>query len=182
MEARYRITINKRGFIPGVGNGPINRPISVKKSLYESLKKLGYPITVVSDPTTVAKGITERVAITTPTPVIPTKEVKPEIVSPTIEEIVENGDIIESDDTTTVVEDVVEEVVEEEIVEEDVEEILVDDKDLSAGAYYNEAFLTSKNICKKILDARVVQYADDASFANLKKAVMESNPEVNFAE
>ena len=176
MITKYRVTIPKRGYIPGVGQGPINRPVYISKAIYDSLKKMGFPVVVVSDPISTAKTITSKAtaeAVKAEPVVQP--EVKQEVVEEVqeIEKVIENEEVLEEQKP---VEETAEEPVEEII------EVLVDDKDLSAEAFYTESFLTSKNICKKILDARKQQYASDASFALLKQLVAESNPDVEIQE
>lgn len=182
MANRYRITINKRGHIPGVGNGPIRRPIAVTQKVYDMLVKLGYPIEVVQDLGVTKKKAKEiinqasdnvSVNITNnevKEPEVPTNNIIPdeekheEVIKDVklTEDVIDNEEIVDS--------------LSEDTTEED--EILVDDKDLSPEAFYTEEFLSSKNICKKILDAREVSYDDSASYTVLKKLVSESNPEI----
>jgi len=181
---RIKVTINKRGHIPQLGLGPIRRPVLITEELYNHLTKLGYPVKIIENPS-VKKTID-------------VKETKiPDFIPPVVEEEkpVQQQEEVVAENTVEVQEEpAVEEVVHEEeqpvietdeekvIVteEEEVEEILVDDPDLSAEAYYNETFLSSKALCKKILSARQVQYEDSATFTLLKKLVMDSNPEVEF--
>ena len=181
---RVKVTINKRGHIPHLGIGPIRRPILITEELYNHLTKLGYDINVIES-TSVKKKIEKRDVVVSTTPVVedvvveqpvqqdevvvaePAVEVHEE---PAVENVVEEQPVIETEEEKVVV------------TEEESEEILVDDPDLSAEAYYTEGFLSSKALCKKILSKRQVQYEDNASFALLKKLVVESNPEVEFVE
>jgi len=178
------VTINKKGHIPQLGLGPIRRPVLITEELCDHLIKLGYPVKIIETPSVNKIERKDTFVFTTPVveeEVIKTEEpVQPEVVvtedavevqeEPAVEEAVEEQPVIETEEEKVVV------------TEEEVEEILVDDPDLSAGAYYTEDFLSSKALCKKILSNRQVQYEGSASLALLKKLVMESNPEVEFVE
>jgi len=180
---RVKVTINKKGHIPHLGIGPIRRPVLITEELCNQLIKLGYPVRVIETPS-VKKTIME--------------EIKPVFVAPVVESTIDTKETVQpeavvTEDTVEVQEEPAVEAVEEQpvieteeekvvVTEEEVEEILVDDPDLSAGAYYTEDFLSSKALCKKILSNRQVQYEGSASLALLKKLVMESNPEVEFVE
>jgi hypothetical protein len=176
-EEKVKIIIKKRGHIPGVGNGPILKPTSINKSRYESLKKLGYPIELVSTPTSsIINNIPQIKSEVKPLNEIKvTNKEEPKVSTPveekTIEEIIENEEDIIDESTSSVDDDV-----------EETTSILTDDPNLAPEAYYNRDFLTSKNICKKILDAREVQYDSSASASFLRKLVLDSNPEIDNNE
>jgi len=186
--ARVKVTINKKGYIPGLGQGPIRNPILITKDHCDQLIRLGYPVKIINIP---LKKIIKEEIVAPFTPYLKKEEVKvakQEVVQETkqekIEEIVTEN-TVEVQEEPAVKELVSEDSVienEEKVVTEEEESILVDDPDLSAGAYYNEAFLTSKALCKKILSNRQIQYEDSASFVLLKKLVSDSNPEVEFVE
>jgi len=180
---RVKVTINKKGHIPQLGLGPIRRPVLITEELCNHLIKLGYPVTIIENPS--VKKIEKKDVIVFTAPVVEDvivdkEPVQPEVVvtettvevqeEPAVEKVVEEQPVIETEEEKVVV------------TEEETEEILVDDPDLSAEAYYNEDFLSSKALCKKILSNRQVQYEDSASFALLRKLVIESNPEVEFVE
>lgn len=183
---RIKVTINKKGHIPHLGMGPIRRPVLITEELCNELIKLGYPVRVISNPS-VKKIEKKDTFVPTPSPIVPTKV-------ESVEEAKQESEVVVTESTVEVQEEpAVEEVVEEQpvieteeekvvVTEEENEEVLVDDPDLSAGAYYNEEFLSSKALCKKILANRQIQYDSNASFALLKKLVLESNPEVEFVE
>jgi hypothetical protein len=197
---KYRVTINKRGRIPGVGVGPFRRPLYITETVYNHLTRLGYPIEVISttDDNKVVKESDESVKIIPDNkikestvvkqqPVIPKEEPKKEAEV----ELVSDSEISVPDEEEVIAEEVVDnndtEIVEDEVTSEveetsDEEEIVVNDKDLIADSYYTEEFLTSKNVCKKILDNRQVQYDSNASYKKLKELVSESNPEVEIDE
>jgi len=180
---RYKVTISNRGHIPGMGNGPFMRPLAISETQYKSLVKLGYKVKIVEDLLAKAKVITSSQSIKIEKPII--KEEKlPETKK---EEIVKKEEIIKKEKTSKKEskpkedELAVEEVIEEKVddVQEDEDVVLIDDPDLSAEAYYNREFLTSKNICKKILNARMVQYETSASITMLRKLVLDSNPSID---
>lgn len=168
--SRVKVTINKRGYIPQLGLGPIRRPVLITKELCDNLIKLGYPVKIVEKPT-VVRNIEKKDAV-------PAASVVEEVVTKEVEDSNEELETVVTEDAVEVQEEpAVDETVEEEVVEE---EILVNDPDLSAESYYEESFLTSKALCKKILANRQVQYEDSASFSLLKKLVKNSNPEVTI--
>jgi hypothetical protein len=197
MTVRYKVTINKRGYIPAVGNGPIKRPITISESIYNNLVKLGYPVEVVSKTGDINKSV-KTIINKTETPVAkePVKEIEkvstPEVTSevvdntpePVIPDVKKTEEVIDNDDVVDGLSDEVDEEVndEEEVAEVADDEVVVNDKDLSAESYYEDSFLSSKNMCKKILDKRGVSYDTGASFTVLKKLVAESNPEVTIEE
>ena len=184
---RYKVIIPKRGNIPGIGVGPFMRPLAISEAQYKSLIKLGYKVKIVEDLFAKAKKITSNM-------VSQPKEEKPIIIEEKIEIKEEIKKSTPKKENKKVEEPVVEEVKEvkveepveeaEEVTEEVNEEaneeegILVDDPDLKGESYYNSEFLTSKNICKKILNARMVQYESNASLRVLKQLVIDSNPEI----
>jgi len=164
---KYRITIKKRGYIPGIGQGPIIKPIYVSQMVYDNLIKLGYPVEIVGSVSDTAKTIAEKLA---------TKEIKEEkAVEKPKKEKKETKKVVEPEPEEEIVEEVAEE-------EEESEVVTVNDPDFSAESYYQSSFLTSKNVCKKILNARKVQYDDDSTLKELKNLVLESNPDVEFEE
>lgn len=176
---KYRVTIPKRGSIPGIGNGPINKPVYISVQKYNQLIKCGFPVNIVSNsideakiisnslPTNTNKVVEETVVEPEPTvePTVETENTTEEVVEETVEEaeepVVEEETVVKPENTT-----------------EEVVEILVDDENYSAEAFYNEEFLTTKNVCKKILDNRKVSYDTSASLSKLKSLVLESNPVV----
>lgn len=181
---RYKVIIPKRGNIPGIGVGPFMRPLAISEAQYKSLVKLGYRVKIVEDLFAKAKKITSNI-------VSQPKEDKPVIV----EEKIEVKEEVKKENKKKKVEEPVVEEVKEVKVEEPVEEveeateevneeegILVDDPDLKGESYYNSEFLTSKNICKKILNARMVQYESNASLRVLRQLVIDSNPEIVMEE
>jgi len=187
---RIKVTINKRGHIPQLGLGPIRRPVLITEELYNQLIKLGYPVRVIDNPSVKKTIDLKETNVSAFIPPVVDKE--PEQQQEEQKEVVTEG-TVEVHEEPAVSEEVAQEEEEQPVIEtneekvidtdeEEVEEILVDDPDLSAEAYYNEAFLSSKALCKKILSARQVQYEDSASLGLLKKLVMESNPEVEFVE
>ena len=157
---RYKVTINKRGHIPSIGNGPIRNPIYISEATYKELTALGYPVEVISKSTDISEMVNSDQ--------IDAKKKPTNIYPLSVDDPVQ--DDLEIQDK----------VIEEEVTESEEETVLVNDRDLSADAYYEEDFLTSKNICKKILNARKKQYANNASYAKLKELVLNSNPEVEF--
>jgi len=184
MAKMVKVIVKRRGMIPGMGRGPFLIPRPITEELYNSLKRLGYPVSIVEDS---KSKILEEIKKIEPT-VEPKKieEVKEDIEIPTEIEVnnseeVVNEEILEENkevnDAVTVEE--TEETTSEETEDESV---VINDPDLTPDSYYTEDFLTSKNICKKILTAREVQYEENASFVMLKDLVKESNPEVEFED
>lgn len=171
---KVKVTIRKRGRIPYIGNGPVIKPIYISQEIYDTLIKLGYPVQKVE----------------TVSAIQPTTKVE-EVVAPKVEEVAPALESIPAEETVKE-EEVVEEapveeaheepVVEETSASEDNEEVIVDDPNFSAEAFYTEAFLKTKAVCKSILDARKAEYADNASLAVLKNKVLESNPDVEFED
>jgi hypothetical protein len=174
---RVLVTINKLGKIPGVGKGPIRKPTLISENLYNMLKKLGYDIKIVEQPA-IKKPEPIKAEIKEEKPVI-TETVVDDKVEEVTTETVEEAPVVNEEELKPVE---VESVVEETITDELEEGILINDSDLKAESYYEEDFLQSKNMCKKILDNRNVQYDNKASFAMLKQLVAESNPEVEIVE
>lgn len=190
---RYKVTILNRGHIPGIGHGPFRLPLIISEEKYNNLVKLGYRVNIVDDLLDKAKNVAvnkKSLIVKNEEPIVAKSSSLPkEILNKTKKEEVkpkEEEVVVE----TIVEEPPVEIVVEKEEVPEEVstteetveEEVVVDDPDLSAGAFYTQGFLTSKNICRKILNARMVQYEENASFVVLKKLVKESNPDVVVEE
>jgi len=173
---RYKVTISNRGHIPGMGNGPFMRPLAISETQYKSLVKLGYKVKIVEDLLAKAKVITSSQSVKIEKPIIEEK-----LPEPKKEEIVKKEKTSKIESKPKEDELAVEEVIEEKVddVQEDEDVVLIDDPDLSAEAYYNREFLTSKNICKKILNARMVQYETSASITMLRKLVLDSNPSIN---
>jgi len=188
LKKRYKVTIHNRGHIPGIGHRPFRLPLLISEEKYNNLIKLGYRVNIVDDLLGKAKAVAvnKKTAVqenkepikVTSVPETEVKKVKEE-VKPVEEVKVEK--VVEEPVVETVVEEPTEEIPSTEEVTEE-EEVLVDDPDLSAGAFYTQSFLTSKNICRKILNARMVQYEENASFVVLKKLVKESNPDVVVEE
>lgn len=172
-----KILIKKSGVIPFVGRrGPILRPIKVCDTVYENLKKLGYPVELVEDCS--PKNTVTYIKREEPVVVIKNSSQK-------VDEPVEKEEtvVVEEVPVEVVDNDQVPEVVENTVIEEvPVIEIIENDPDISATSYYTMDFLTNKAVCRKILDARSVTYDEDASFSMLKKLVMQSNPEVDLGE
>lgn len=177
---RYKVTITNRGNIPGVGRGPFKIPIPLSQEKYESLVKLGYNVKIVSDLLENVKKvktpkIAEKTIVAEPIKVqdeiVKQEEVVVEVPHNSEEKEVEQEEIPEEEVETT----------EEMVIDE---ELLYNNPDLDKAdsSIYTEDFLTSKNLCKKILNARLVQYEDNASFAVLKKLVLETNPEIQEDE
>ena len=173
--ARVKVTINKKGYIPSLGQGPIRRPILINESLYKQLVALGYPVRVISSP---IKPIIKKEEETPVVPPIVDDTIIEEEVTETSTEVVDEESPVVEEEVTE--EKVVDETLEEETTESEdaTEEVLEDDPDLSAEAFYTEEFLTSKNLCKKILSNRGIQYDKNASWGLLKQLVLESNPEI----
>jgi len=142
---RYKVTISNRGHIPGMGNGPFMRPLAISETQYKSLVKLGYKVKIVEDLLAKAKVITSSQSIKIEKPVIEEK-----LPEPKKEEIINKEKTSKKESKPKEDELAVEEVIEEKVddVQEDEGVVLIDDPDLSAEAYYNREFLTSKNICK----------------------------------
>jgi len=175
--SRVKVIINKKGYIPSLGQGPIRRPVLITEELCKQLLALGYPVKVIAPQVKPVIKKEEEIS-----PVIPSAEQKNTISAEQGKEATQ-VDETPADKKENATEEVVdnsteEETVEEKEEEEEVIEILENDPDLSAGAFYTEDFLSSKNLCKKILSNREVQYAKDASFALLRELVLNSNPEV----
>jgi hypothetical protein len=216
---RYKVTIPKKGQIPGVGTGPILKPIYINESVYNNLIGLGYPVKLISQNNKFTKlNITDtnisdkkiNDALTKLSENKKTKKDKDKVEKPTNKlpkhsslvqevktvEIVKEEEIIPEEEIETVIQeeliknepeittDVNEEysetVLEEEITED--EEIVVDasgkkinDRSYSADATYTEDFLTYKNICKKILKNRGIEFESSSTLGDLKQLVLNSN-------
>jgi len=180
---RFYVTVGNAKKIPGMGRGPIRKPTLISENQYNMLKALGYDINIVEKNNKTEnnyikenKGVTkeyEPVKLETTSTKIENKDEVNEPVQEIQPEVIEQVDEpVELNEEHTVIPD------NEENNEED--ELILNDPDLSADAYYEDDFLTSKNMCKKILDKRGVQYENKASFEMLKTLVKESNPDVEF--
>lgn len=172
MGNKVKVRILKDGFIPGIGRGPIWNPIYLSNEKYNQLKSLGFEMEIVNDFRPMETEVEEtKVEVETPVvetkPEVEIKEIEKEIIKKEKEKVINEA-------TETVVADTDEEV--------EVIEIIENDPDISADSYYTEDFLKSKNICKKILAERKVQYKNDDSFKNLINRVLETNPEVEFED
>lgn len=168
MHSMIKITINTTRYIPYINRkGPILHPVLVAPNVYEALENLGFPIKVI--PMEETKVVITKKA--EPEVIIKNKQ-EPVIEPVAVEEIIEEEPIDESVETEEVPYSIEETI---EIEQAEVIEIIENDADLSADSYYTEDFLTSKAMCKKILDNRNIQYESSASFARLKELVLESN-------
>lgn len=175
--ARVKVTINKKGRIPSLGMGPIRRPILITEELCNRLIKLGYPVKVIKS--SVERKTVENAVQTKKEEFVEQNNV---VIPKVVGENQQEEQVIVIKETTEnneVVEEIP--VIDEDEVTEEVE-ILVNDPDFTPDAYYTEDFLTSKAICKKILDNRKVQYEDSSNFSVLKRLVKDSNPEVEIVE
>lgn len=185
--SKVKVTIKKRGKIPYIGNGPVIKPIYISQEIYETLVQLGYPVVKVDTVPAIKTKVEEPVNENEET------ETNNEEVEGNNNEDLEEVESVNTEETEEEVEDSSEVSADEEVEgeaeetetesEEVVEEtILVDDPEYSAGAFYTEEFAKNKTVCKAILDARKVEYVDNASLTTLKKLVNESNPEVEGVE
>jgi len=171
-----KVKIFKSGYIPGIGTGPIRTPTWISRETYEKLKGLGFNIIIVEDPSikqvsnapTTTKTVQEKPAVIS-VKLTETSKEKPVSAAPVKKET----PVVEETEATE--EDISEEEI-NDIEETSEDKVLVNDKDFSPDAIYTEEFLTSKNVCKKILNARKIQYNYHALFETLKTLVLESNP------
>lgn len=188
MSKRYKVTINKRGHIPGVGHGPIKRPIIVSETVYNNLVKLGFPVEIIKEisPIKPISAPVKEVEVTPEVVNTPKQEeevvppVEPEKVEELIKDVKATENVIDNEEVVNAESEIVTTNDEETDTEVEVEEVVVNDKDLSSDAYYTPEFLTSKNMCKKILNARQIAYDSSSSFTILKDLVAQSNPEVDM--
>jgi hypothetical protein len=166
---RVKVKIFKDGYIPGIGSGPIRIPTYISREKYERLLKLGFNVILVEEPKV---KIPEKLINNTSNTKNETKEVTPVVEEPKVveEKTVEIVTPVEVTTTEEVTETPTE--TEEEAPNEEVstEEKVVNDR------AYAESTLTSRNICKKILNNRKIQFDDDASLSILKKLVLDTNP------
>lgn len=174
MAKNYKVTINKRGHIPGIGNGPFLKPLYIDENLYNDLIKLGYPVNLVEYLGPKKESIPNKKNLKV------VEEIKKEDLKLESEKdfkqlVNEEKVDLKVNKTPSKVEEVKKEENEDTIEEI---EVVLNDPDLSADSYYEQDFLTSKAMCKKILNKRKVQYEDSASLAMLKNLVKDSNPEI----
>jgi len=158
MKARVQVTIPDTKYIPTIGKGPINRPISITVDQYNMLVKFGFNIVKVEHPKLdkiekIESKVEEK-------PVEEVKEV--EVTEPAVEEEV----------AETIEEPVQEEESTEEVVEETtVEEVVTDE------AYTMEDLEeATKDELKEILEKRNKKFPYNANLGKLKELVVESNP------
>ena len=168
MNGKVKVKINKTGFIPGIGNGPVLTPIWIPVKQYELLKKLGYDIEVITEPSAI-----DGVKV-----IIPAKEEEPEVDMNELNKVKAPTIDITAPESEEVVEEAVT-LEEPEVVEETVEvvEILEDDEELSGEAFYTMDFLTGKK-AEAILENRGVDFSECKNATDKKELVLETNPEV----
>jgi hypothetical protein len=184
MTTNERIMVkiySAQGVIPFIqGTGPFLKPVSLLRSEFDILKKMGYSVEEVSGMSLqpIQPPIPKKSKVEQTTP-----EIKVEQTTP-----VESDVVVTEDEVNEVIEEAFEEeVISEEILEdgseeeleEEVYEILQDDPDLSGDSFYTETFLEAltKAQCKSILDLRAIEYGDKANLSVLRKLVLETNPE-----
>ena len=146
-----KVRIFNKGKIPGLGLGPFRTPVSISLEKYESLKKMGYSISIVNTSSNISLETISSIKV----------EKKEESVTPTVK--VEKTETVKEEETVIP-------------FKEEEDKTIENDKDLSADAVYTESFLTTRNICKKILNARKVSYDSSASLKILVNLVLDSNP------
>lgn len=172
---RVRVVIMDSRWIPTVGKGPINRPISITIDQYNMLVSLGYKISKVdSIPTKIPVQPKEETKVEEPTKVEPVVEEKEEVLEPEHveqeEEIVEEVEVNEEEST---VEPEVEQ--EEEVIEEETE--ATEEVDGNVVYTMEDMKEATKKDLKAVLDKRDVKYGYSDTLKELKKAVIDSNPQ-----
>lgn len=155
MKARVQVTIPDNKYIPTIGKGPINRPISIFKDQYDMLVRFGFNIKLHEQPKL------DKIEKVEEKPVKAVKEA--EVTEPVVEE--EVAEVIE------------EPVQEEETTEEIVEETPVEEEVPADETYTMEDLAeATKDELKEILEKRNKKFPYNANLGKLKELVVESNP------
>jgi hypothetical protein len=164
MSKRVLVTIPESRFVPTIGKGPINRPISITIEQYNMLVSLGYKIEKAGQKV-------EKIE-----PVAVEGVEAPVQAEPVVDESAEE-ETVEEDVEESTEEDTVEV---EEQPEEEAEEVVeeVEEEEVDADVAYTEEDLAeaTKKELQEILTKRGVQYAYKDTVPVLKEAVLSSNP------
>lgn len=176
----YLVTISDRRMIPGIGRGPIKKPITITEKKLQLLKVLGFTVTVIKPVNANLKKIDKK----------QTENIDDNHTSELVEEII--NEVSEETTTEEVIKNPQEEIVEkendEEVIDNDSSEELDEETEENNNTIEDEVAdeefpveeeeeididNLTKSQLKEILDEKGVSYPSNANLTKLRNILTE---------